>query len=181
MNQFIQAILAVLKGLLSSLPTPTQSTAETAVKKPSLGVSGKISSVGSTKLIREFEGLELTAYTDIVGVWTIGYGHTKTAERGMVITQKGAEALLRHDLDWVEKAINKGVKTPLTQNQYDALASLIYNVGATAFSKSTILRRLNAEDYVGASSEFKRWNKAGGRVVNGLTRRRKAEQELFDE
>lgn len=181
MNQFVEAILAALRGLLSSLPAPTQSSTEKAVEKPSLGVSVKITSIGSTDLIREFEGLKLNAYTDIVGVWTIGYGHTNTAKPGMVITRKGAEALLRHDLDWVERAINKGVKTPLTQNQYDALASLIYNVGATAFSKSTILRRLNAKDYVGAASEFKRWNKAGGKVVNGLTRRRKAEQELFNE
>ena len=97
----------------------------------------------------------------------------------MRITEGGAEALLRHDLEWVESTINKNVKVPLNQNQYDALASFIYNVGAGAFRKSTLLRLLNQGDYTGAAGQFQRWNKAGGKVLRGLTRRRQAEAEKF--
>lgn len=139
-----------------------------------------IKSVKDVSLIKEFEGLELKAYRDMVGVWTIGYGHTKTVNPNMVITEKEAERLLRSDLDWVEKAINENVEIELTQNQYDALASFIYNVGGTAFKKSTMLRKLNTNDIEGAAAEFKRWNKAGGKVVRGLSRRRKAEEEMFN-
>ena len=164
MAQILEVILQVIRQLLNkTLTTPE-----------------KIVSVGSTKLIREFEGLELKAYKCPAGVLTIGYGHTKAVTAGMVITESKAEKLLREDLKWVEEAINSKVVVNLTQNQYDALASFIYNVGAGAFAKSTLLRKLNAEDYGGASAEFKRWNKGGGKVLKGLVRRRKAEQELFD-
>jgi len=165
MAQVLEVILEIIRQLLNKEPPAPE----------------KITSVGSTRLIREFEGLELKAYKCPAGVLTIGYGHTKEVAAGMVITEGKAEALLREDLVWVEEAINTKVVVPLTQNQYDALASFIYNVGAGAFTKSTLLRKLNAEDYSGASAEFKRWNKASGKVLRGLVRRRKAEQELFDE
>lgn len=165
MAQILEVILGVIRQLLDKTPPAPE----------------KIVSVGSTKLIREFEGLELKAYKCPAGVLTIGYGHTKAVTAGMVITESKAEELLREDLKWVEETINSKVVVGLTQNQYDALASFIYNVGSGAFAKSTLLRKLNAEDFVGASAEFKRWNKAGGKVLKGLVRRRKAEQELFDE
>ena len=175
MEGIINAIKLFIESILKSF---TAATAK-SVKKITQPTSGRVSRVSDVSLIKEFEGCELTAYKDIVGVWTIGYGHTKTAKPGMKITQRGAEELLRHDLAWVEAAINKYVKVPLKQNQYDAVASLIYNVGATAFSKSTILRKLNANDFHAASLEFKRWNKAGGRIVSGLVRRREAERVQF--
>jgi len=165
MVQVLELILGILRQLLNGKPLPPE----------------KITSVGRTELIRAFEGLELKAYKCPAGVLTIGYGHTKTVTAGMVITEEEAEALLREDLLWVEETINNKVTVPLTQSQYDALASFIYNVGSGAFTKSTLLRKLNTGDYVGASAEFKRWNKADGRVLKGLVRRRKAEQELFDE
>ena len=112
------------------------------------------------ELIKEHEGLRLTAYLPTPNdVWTIGYGHTKTARQGMTITARQAEDLLYSDLAWVEKVIADKVKVNLTQNQYDALASLIFNIGATAFGKSTVLRKLNAGDYRGAADAFLMWNK----------------------
>ncbi|MDB9983435.1 lysozyme [Candidatus Pelagibacter sp.] len=131
------------------------------------------------ELIKEFEGLELEAYLCPAKVWTIGYGHTKTVRKGMKVTEKQAEALLKKDLERVEKAIETNVKVPLTQNQYDALCSFIYNVGGGAFQKSTLLRLLNAGDYEGAQAQFQRWNKASGVVLKGLVRRRAAERALF--
>lgn len=138
------------------------------------------------ELIKEHEGLRLNAYMPTPNdVWTIGYGHTKTAKKGMVITAKQAEDLLYQDLAWVEKVIADKVKVDLTQNQYDALASLIFNIGGTAFGKSTVLKRLNAKDYKGAADAFLMWNKqkdkATGKLkpLNGLTRRRGEERSLF--
>jgi lysozyme len=175
---FIQHILRALGALLGSLAPSPKKTVGAAPERPT-SVSGTPKSVSDLSLIKEFEGLRLEAYLCPAKVWTIGYGHTKTAKPGMKITEGGAEALLRHDLEWVESTINKNVKVPLTQNQYDALASFIYNVGAGAFRKSTLLRLLNQGDYAGAAGQFQRWNKAGGKVLRGLTRRRQAEAEKF--
>lgn len=137
-------------------------------------------------IIKEHEGLRLVAYLPTPNdVWTIGYGHTKTARQGMKITPKQAEELLYSDLDWVEKVIATKVKVPLNQNQYDALASLIFNIGGTAFGKSTVLRKLNARDYQGAADAFRMWNKQKNRStgklepLKGLTRRREEERKLF--
>lgn len=134
--------------------------------------------------IKEHEALRLKAYLPTPhDVWTIGYGHTKTAKEGMVITEKEAMRLLREDLDWVEDVIEKLVKVRLSQMQYDALASFIFNLGEYNFRSSTLLRKLNAYDYVGAAKEFPRWNKQrqGGKLVvlRGLTRRREEEMNLF--
>lgn len=135
-------------------------------------------------LIKEFEGLELEAYKDAVGVWTIGYGHTAAAGSpkpvaGMVLTVKQAEDLLLKDLKKYEADVQKYVKVPLNDNQYGALVSFDYNLGVGNFSKSTLLKKLNAGDYNGAANEFKKWNKAGGKTLRGLTRRRAAEEALF--
>tara|TARA_R110000868_G_scaffold411155_1_gene702015 strand:+ start:614 stop:1147 length:534 start_codon:yes stop_codon:yes gene_type:complete len=171
-NIIVQAVIVAYRAILAlNLKTKV---------KPKLEPGASPQRVSDTTLIREFEGLRLEAYRDIVGVFTIGYGHTKTAKLGMKITERGAEELLITDLKWVEETINKNVKFKLTQNQYDALASFIYNVGGTAFVKSTMLKKLNASDYDGASKEFRRWNKAGGQVINGLVRRRRAEQKMFN-
>lgn len=131
------------------------------------------------ELIKQFEGLRLKAYKCPADVWTIGYGHTKTVKPDMVITEVEAGKLLLKDLAWVEAAVNKHVTSPLTQQQYDALCSFTYNVGATALKRSTLVRLLNDGDYEGAGAQFKRWDKAGGKTLKGLTRRREAERALF--
>ncbi|HHA1489053.1 TPA: lysozyme [Enterobacter hormaechei subsp. xiangfangensis] len=135
-------------------------------------------------LIKEFEGCKLTAYQDSVGVWTIGYGWTqpvdgKPIRAGMTIKQETAERLLKTGLVSYESDVSRLVKVGLNQGQFDALVSFTYNLGARSLSTSTLLRKLNAGDYAGAADEFLRWNKAGGKVLNGLTRRREAERALF--
>lgn len=135
-------------------------------------------------LIKQFEGCKLTAYQDSVGVWTIGYGWTqpvdgKPIRDGMTIKQETAERLLKTGLVSYESDVSRLVKVGLTQGQFDALVSFTYNLGARSLSTSTLLRKLNAGDYAGAADEFLRWNKAGGKVLNGLTRRREAERALF--
>lgn len=130
--------------------------------------------------IKRWEGLRLEAYMPTPNdVPTIGYGHTHTAKMGMVITEAEAERLLRVDLKWAREAVNNYVTVPLTQPQYDALVSFVFNVGATAFRKSTMLRKLNASDFVGAANEFPRWNKQKGKVLRGLTNRRLYEKAKF--
>ena len=136
------------------------------------------------ELIKEFEGCRLTAYRCSAGVLTIGYGHTGTVDgkliaSGMTITVAKATELLKKDLAEFEAAINSSVTVPITQNMFDALVSFSFNVGAGALRRSTLLKKLNAKDYNGAAAEFPLWNKAGGTVLNGLVRRRKAEKELF--
>lgn len=135
-------------------------------------------------LIKQFEGCKLTAYQDSVGVWTIGYGWTqpvdgKPIRAGMTIKQETAERLLKTGLVSYESDVSRLVKVGVTQGQFDALVSFTYNLGARSLSTSTLLRKLNAGDYAGAADEFLRWNKAGGKVLNGLTRRREAERDLF--
>jgi lysozyme len=135
-------------------------------------------------LIKGFEGKRLTAYDDGVGVWTIGYGTIKypngvRVKKGDTCTEVQAETYLKSDLVKFENAINRLVKVPLNQNQFDALASFTYNLGETNLSKSTLLRKLNAKDYKGAADQFLVWNKAGGRVLTGLVRRREVERSLF--
>ena len=169
LNSLIQAFLSLFA---SSTTKPTGGASQ--------GLSEAPMGLRDVDLIKESEGLRLEAYLPTPNdVWTIGYGHTKTAVRGMKITKGGAEALLLHDLRWVETAIDMYVQVPLNQNQYDALASFIYNVGATAFRKSTMLKLLNTGDYDGAAGQFPRWNKQKGKVLRGLTTRRQKEQTLF--
>ncbi|UGA37973.1 lysozyme [Chromobacterium haemolyticum] len=140
----------------------------------------KTSAKGIT-LIQKSEGLRLKAYQDSVGVWTIGYGHTgPDVKPGMVITQAQADALLARDLERFEAGVARLVKVPLNQNQFDALVCFSFNLGLGALQGSTLLLRLlNAGDYAGAAAQFPRWNKAGGKELPGLTRRRAAEQAMF--
>lgn len=149
-------------------------------------VAKRATKLRNIDLIKAHEGLRLNAYMPTPNdVWTIGYGHTKTAKQGMKITPAQAEDLLYSDLAWVEQVIASKVKVPLTQNQYDALASLIFNIGGTAFGRSTVLKRLNAGDYKGAADAFLMWDKqkdkATGKMkaLKGLTRRREEERSLF--
>ena len=139
----------------------------------------KISQKG-VDLIKSFEGLELKAYKDSVGVLTIGWGSTGShVTVGMTITKEQAEKLLKKDLERFEKGVSDLVKVPLNQNQFDALVSFSFNLGLGSLKSSTLLKKLNSSDYSGAANEILRWNRAGNKVLAGLTRRRLAEKELF--
>ena len=131
-------------------------------------------------LTRSFEGLRLTAYQDCGGVWTIGYGHTGPEVRaGLTITETEAEALLRSDVAASETSVNRAVNVPITQNQFDALVDFCFNCGRGNFLSSTLLRQVNLGNTQAATAQFALWVHAGGEVVPGLVRRRKAEAELF--
>src|SRR5688572_27511716 len=130
-------------------------------------------------LIKSFEGLRLRAYRDAVGILTIGYGHTgRDVTEGLAIGQAWAEELLRGDLMRFEDGVRKHAGAA-TQNQFDAMVSLAFNVGVTAFANSTLVHRHRAGDHRAAADEFLRWNRAGGRPLPGLTRRRHAERRLY--
>ena len=130
-------------------------------------------------LIKHFEGCELQAYKCPAGVWTIGYGHIKGVSEGMTITQDEAEQMLIDEMAEYEGYVNKLVTVELNQNQFDAMVSWVYNLGGGNLSASTLLKVLNAGDYAGVPAQMMRWNKAGGKVLEGLTRRRQAEADLF--
>ncbi|EKT4454453.1 MULTISPECIES: lysozyme [Pseudomonas] len=130
-------------------------------------------------LIKSFEGLRLQAYQDSVGVWTIGYGTTRGVQAGMKISKEQAERMLLNDVQRFEPEVERLITAPLNQNQWDALISFTYNLGAANLESSTLRRLINAGDYKSAAEQFSRWNKAGGQVLAGLTRRRAAERELF--
>ena len=138
----------------------------------------KISQDG-INFIKRWEGLRLSAYRCPAMVWTIGYGHTKTARRGMKITEAEAERLLRQDVKVYEYSVQKLVKVTLSQNQYDSLVSFCFNVGRGAFAQSTMLRVLNQSNYQRTAKEFHKWVHAGRKVLPGLVSRRKAESEMF--
>ena len=133
------------------------------------------------ELIKHFEGCELEAYKCPAGVWTIGYGHIKGVSEGMSITQEQAEQMLLDELKEYENYINELVVVDLSQNQFDALVSWVYNLGPANLKSSTLLKVLNSGDYAGVPDQIERWNKAGGKVLEGLIRRRQAESSLFCE
>ncbi|MCB2112610.1 MAG: lysozyme [Parvularculaceae bacterium] len=142
----------------------------------------KISDAG-IELIKRFEGLELQSYRDIAGVWTIGYGHTETAGPDQRISESEAEDLLRRDLAARERAVDQLTSKPLNQNEFDALVSFVFNIGAQAFKNSTVRKRLNRGDRLGAADAISWWNKASIegvlREIPGLIRRRAAERARF--
>jgi len=130
-------------------------------------------------LIKKFEGCELKAYKCAAGVLTIGYGSTKGVKEGDAITQEEADKLLLHEMEEYEGYINDMVNVDLEQNQFDAMVSWVFNLGPANLKASTLLKVLNAKDYEGVPAQIKRWNKAGGKVLQGLIRRREAESLLF--
>ncbi|CAI0897112.1 lysozyme [Serratia grimesii] len=136
------------------------------------------------ELIKRFEGLELKAYPDSVGVLTIGYGWTQPVDgkkivRGMVIDQETADRLLKCGVVQYEQGVNQLVKVKISQGQFDALVSFSYNLGLRSLSTSTLLRKLNSGDKQGAAAEFDKWVNAGGVKLDGLVKRRAAEREIF--
>lgn len=141
-------------------------------------------SPSSIDLICDFEGKRLMAYDDGVGVWSIGFGTTIypngiKVKKGDTCTEAQAKAYMAHDLKRFELAVNNAVNVSLNQNQFDALVSLAYNIGATAFSQSTLVKKLNADDRYGAAQQFDMWVNAGGKRMQGLVNRRAKEKALF--
>lgn len=131
------------------------------------------------ELIKHFEGFEEEAYQDVVGVWTIGYGHTGGVRAGQVLDLDDGERILREDLKKFERAVRRRVLVELNQDQFDALVSWTFNLGEGNLKVSTLLRRLNNGEHDAVPSEMARWNKAGGEVYDGLVRRRRAEGKLW--
>lgn len=134
-------------------------------------------------IIKEFEGFRAIAYLCQAGVWTVGYGTTringKPVTESVKITTEEAELFLEQDLKVFEDAVNQNVQVELTQNEFDALVSFVYNVGIGNFKKSTLLKKLNASKKNEAAGELLKWNRANKIVSKGLIRRRAAERELF--
>jgi lysozyme len=139
----------------------------------------KISQAG-VELIKSFEGFSATPYKCIAGVWTIGYGHTTgVTEDSGHITERYASQLLEEELRRYGARLMRMVKVNLSQGEYDALVSFVYNLGLGSFQRSTLRQKLNRGDKAGAANEFAKWCKAGGRPVAGLLRRRYAEGRMF--
>lgn len=133
--------------------------------------------------IKKHEGFRTKAYKDSAGIWTIGYGSIRIFGRAVKhddeITEHQAINQMILDLETFEHAVNEHVYVYLTQKQYTALVSFTYNIGQNAFRNSTLLKKLNQSDYKAAADELLRWNKAGGKVVQGLVNRRNDERSLF--
>ena len=139
----------------------------------------------TVNLVKEFEGFRAKAYKCPAGIWTIGYGTTAAAgvgitpKDGMTITKSDAEAYLQAALDKFADQIAPSIAVAISDNEFGAFVSLAYNIGPGAFKKSSALRLFNAGDKEGAAKAILMWNKAGGKVLKGLTRRREAERKLF--
>ena len=151
----------------------------TAEPKQKSGENNMEISQEGIALIKKFEGCELEAYKCAAGVWTIGYGSTKGVKESDSISQEDADKLLMDELKEYESYVNDFVEVDLEQNQFDALVSWVFNLGPANLKASTLLKVLNSKDYEGVPLQIKRWNKAGGKVLQGLIRRREAESLLF--
>ena len=137
----------------------------------------KISDKGLA-FIREWEGCKLTAYLDGGGVWTIGVGHTgPEVKRGLTISQFEADELLRMDIE--DHDISHLLKVETKQREFDAMCSLAFNIGVKGFAGSTVLKRHNLRNPIGAANAFRLWNKDNGRIIKGLINRREAERKLY--
>src|ERR1700733_411617 len=131
-------------------------------------------------LTKSFEGLQLGAYQDCAGNWTIGYGHAgPSVLPGQSINEAEAETLLQADLAEAVACVNRAVHAAMSQGQFDAMVDFCFNAGRGNFVQSTLLRKVNSGDFGGAVAQFTLWVHAGGEVVSGLVRRRNAEAALF--
>ncbi|ENW78235.1 hypothetical protein F909_03921 [Acinetobacter sp. ANC 3929] len=136
------------------------------------------------QIIREFEGFKANAYLDTGGVWTIGFGTIKypngaRVKKGDTCSLEQAELWLKNDCLWVDACLDKYIKINISQNQFDALASFVYNIGETAFVKSTLLKTLNTGNFAGAANQFDNWVYDNGKLIKGLVNRREKEKALF--
>lgn len=169
---------------VSTAPEPPKEAKGGSESVSSRVVPRKISKNGLS-LIKRWEGLRLNSYTDVAGVWTIGYGHTRTARPNQTITETQAEALLLEDVAWAEEAINTYVTVPLTQNQFDALVSWVFNVGVdwvvmNGFKDATFIKELNKGNYEAVPAGLRLFVNAGGKRVQGLVNRREDEIRLWN-
>ncbi|MHC5170108.1 lysozyme [Acinetobacter johnsonii] len=149
-----------------------------------IAIDQMVVSLFGVDIICGFEGKRLAAYDDGVGVWTIGFGTTVypngiKVKKGDNCTEAQAKDFMAHDLKKFEAAVNNAVTVPLSQNQFDALVSLAYNIGTNAFSGSTLVKKLNSNDFRGAADQFDIWVNAGGKRMQGLVNRRAKEKALF--
>ena len=161
-----------------------KASAATVADMLGLAIDQMVVSLFGVDIICGFEGKRLAAYDDGVGVWTIGFGTTVypngiKVKKGDTCTEAQAKAYMAHDLKKFEATVNKAVTVQLNQNQFDALVSLAYNIGTNAFSKSTLVKKLNANDIRGAADQFDVWVNAGGKRMQGLVNRRAKEKALF--
>lgn len=147
--------------------------------KAKLAAAALSISVAGLVLIQQFEGTRTEAYADAVGIPTICTGSTKGVYLGQTATLAECEERLSEDVSYAGAAIRKGVLVKLTQGQYDALVSLVFNIGPGAFARSTLLKRLNEGQCRVAADEFLRWRYAAGKPLRGLLKRRQAERDLF--
>ncbi|MBP8005284.1 MAG: lysozyme [Acinetobacter sp.] len=136
------------------------------------------------EIIREFEGFRSTAYRDTGGVWTIGFGTIRypngvKVKQGDTCTRGQAELWLKNDCLWVDACLDKYVKVKVSQNQFDALASFVYNIGETQFIKSTMLSLINQNNLTAAANQYDRWIFDNGKRIQGLVNRRAKEKALF--
>ncbi len=130
------------------------------------------------ELIKKFEGFSAFPYMCPAGYWTVGFGH-RTIDKHTIISEDTAEKFLRYDLSYAERAVNKQITSALTENQFGALVSFVFNLGSGRLQSSTLRMKLNRGDYEGAANELMKWVKGGGRTLKGLVIRRQAERELF--
>lgn len=168
---------------LKSLFSKSSSKSEETIEDPKNNRQQRTSELGQ-EIIKEHEGLRLIGYLPTPNdVPTIGWGSTSIDGRKVVlgeeITIEQAQRQFENDLERFENSIVTLVHVPLTQNQFDALVSFVYNIGEGAFRSSTMRRMLNSGDYQSAADQFPRWNKQAGKVLSGLTKRRLQERELF--
>jgi len=157
---------------------PREERIKGALSEPS-DIGGMAVSQRLLDMIKRYEGFRESPYICPGGQLTIGYGKSIKPGEYTSITKSNAEVLLRKTVAAFERSIKNLVQVPLNQNQYDALVSFAYNVGAGAFKNSELLKKLNISDYKGAADEFLKWNKSKGKVLKGLTRRREEERKLF--
>lgn len=150
-----------------------------ALKGRVAAVALSLSMAGAGAIVAH-EGLRKVAYVDPVGVVTVCAGHIATAKLGQVKTDAECAELLKQDVKHAEQAVRRLVKTPVTQEQFDALVSFVFNIGETSFAKSTLLKKVNAFDCWGAGKEFVRWTYAGGQQLPGLVVRRQSERKQWE-
>ena len=149
------------------------------VKQRLAAVALSLSALGAAGIVAH-EGMRKVAYVDPVGIVTVCAGHTKSAKLGQVKTEEECAELLKQDAADAAKAVRRLVKTPVTQRQFDALTSFVFNVGETSFAKSTLLKQVNAVDCWGAGKEFSKWTYAGGQQLPGLVKRRSDERREWE-
>ncbi len=159
--------------------TPTEVKQAIADKKARIPAKGQRTNQECVDIIKAFEGVRLQAYVGPAGHWLIGYGHKAGVRQGMTITQGEAEEFLRDDLREIEKRIGRLVKVNVSNNEFSAMTCLAYNIGWGNFSKSTLLKKVNAQSWAEAANEFPKWRRANGVVSKHLEQRRAVERSLF--